>query len=209
MREQIYTIPIGEAYERADGCPICALRRKLEQETLQYTLGGAMMEPDVRVAMNAAGFCPEHQRALMGMGNRLSLALILESRLDTLAQSPPDKLPALAGRCYVCERTQGFMDKILENILYLWETQPEFRERMASRRHCFTDTAQLLGTAQKTMRRRAFGQFAESFGAVAKAEAEALKASVSRFCRSFDHRFAGQNLGDDKQAVERASEWLA
>lgn len=30
MAEQLYTIPINEAFEEYDGCPMCRLRRKLE-----------------------------------------------------------------------------------------------------------------------------------------------------------------------------------
>ena len=31
MAEQLYTIPINEAFEAYDGCPMCRLRRKLEK----------------------------------------------------------------------------------------------------------------------------------------------------------------------------------
>lgn len=52
--EQIYTIPVNEAFEAgaADpscGCPICALYRKLEEDELDLILGASMMEPDVRI----------------------------------------------------------------------------------------------------------------------------------------------------------------
>lgn len=208
MKEQIYTIPIGEAYDEPDGCPICRLQEKLTQETLTYTLGAAMMEPDVRVTMNAQGFCSEHLRVLLGMGNRLSFALVLESRLDTLMHMTPEKLAASADTCYVCARSSGFMDKCLENILFLWETQPEFREKMQSRRHCLPHTAALLKLAPKAMRKKNYLLFAATFPKTTQQELEAIKGGVSRFCKSFDHRFAGQELGEDKQAVERAVAYL-
>lgn len=32
MAEQLYTIPINEAFEQYDGCPLCRLRVKLERQ---------------------------------------------------------------------------------------------------------------------------------------------------------------------------------
>ena len=81
MSEKIFTIPINEAFDGHDGCPMCRLRSALEENTLSCTLGAAMMEPDVRIKMNAAGFCREHLSALRSMKNKLALALILESHL--------------------------------------------------------------------------------------------------------------------------------
>ena len=209
MKEQIYTIPIGEAYALSDGCPMCRLFRKLEEETLAYTLSPAMMEPDVRTTMNAKGFCPEHMQVLLQKQNRLSLALVLESRLDTLRRMPAEKLAAAADSCFVCERANGFMDKCAENILYLWETQEEFREVMLTRRHCLGHIAALLKLGQTELRRKVYAQFAAQMEEQAKRETEALLQSVSRFAKSFDHRFSGQDLGDDKQAVEAACAWMA
>lgn len=44
MKETIYTIPVNEAFDTADGCPFCALARRLEEERVDYTLGASMME---------------------------------------------------------------------------------------------------------------------------------------------------------------------
>ena len=67
--EQIYTIPVNEAFEAgaADhscGCPICSLYRKLEEDELDLILGASMMEPDIRIVTNQLGFCREHFKKL-------------------------------------------------------------------------------------------------------------------------------------------------
>ena len=49
MKEQIYTIPVNEVYDTDCECPLCELEKKLEKETLDYTLGAAMMEPEFRM----------------------------------------------------------------------------------------------------------------------------------------------------------------
>ncbi|MDR1438577.1 MAG: DUF6062 family protein [Clostridiales bacterium] len=81
MKESIYTIPISEAFGRLDGCPLCSLERGLEAASLEYVMGAAMMEPDVRAKTNEQGFCSAHLSKMLAMNNRLSLSLLLESHL--------------------------------------------------------------------------------------------------------------------------------
>ena len=63
--EQIYTIPVNEAFEKVQEegfctCPFCLMYNRLEDKELDLILGASMMEPDVRLKTNEAGFCPEH-----------------------------------------------------------------------------------------------------------------------------------------------------
>ena len=85
MPEKIFTIPINEAFDIRDGCPLCRMREKLEEQTLESALGAAMMEPAIRIEMNREGFCSPHLQAMYRKKNKLALGLILESRLDELA----------------------------------------------------------------------------------------------------------------------------
>ena len=101
MAEQLYTIPINEAFDQYDGCPLCRLRAKLEQQSLTYIMGAAMMEPDIRIVTNKLGFCRDHFHKMLGMGNRLSLALMLESHLQYVAEQIPEpdgKKPGRLGK---------------------------------------------------------------------------------------------------------------
>ena len=88
MAEQLYTIPINEAFEQYEGCPLCRLRAKLEKQSLNYIMGAAMMEPDIRIVTNRLGFCRNHFHQMLDMGNRLSFALIsvLKRRLSFSAK---------------------------------------------------------------------------------------------------------------------------
>ena len=56
MKDSIYTIPLSEVLEPKDGCPICRLRNILENRCLEYIMGAAMMEPDIRMKTNREGF---------------------------------------------------------------------------------------------------------------------------------------------------------
>ena len=74
MRESILTIPVTDIFEPKCGCPICRLRDTLEQRTVEYIMGAAMMEPDVRMETNKLGFCKTHFEQMRACKNRLSLA---------------------------------------------------------------------------------------------------------------------------------------
>ncbi len=104
--EQIYTIPVNEAFdaapvavlpedvkaveENAPLCPLCRLYDKLNDQELTRILGAAMMEPDVRIETNKHGFCGAHYRAMFRRKNRLGLALMMESHLDCLEKELKD-----------------------------------------------------------------------------------------------------------------------
>ena len=87
--EQIYTIPVNEAFEASAsdascGCPLCTLYRKLEENELELILGASMMEPDVRIQTNREGFCRLHYDMMFVRKNRLGMALTLESHLKEM-----------------------------------------------------------------------------------------------------------------------------
>ena len=85
MREDICTIPINEVFEKGDGCPVCRMRSMLKDRIVDYVLGPAMMEPDTREITNKKGFCRRHLPMLFGKGNRLGLALVLETHVKELS----------------------------------------------------------------------------------------------------------------------------
>jgi hypothetical protein len=207
VKETIYSIPINESFETVDGtCPVCRLHRKLIDDTLDYILGPAMMEPDVRKRTNALGFCPEHLTALINRQKRLPLALMLETHLQTLAG---DEKRLFGGGCYVCDRAGGFVDAYYGNILYLWRTEDSFRKLWdAQPMICRPHTAALAAAAPKALAKKETPVFLASLRQKAEAHINSLGDSLAVFLRSFDHRFAGEELGEHKQAVQAAAKFL-
>lgn len=228
MRETIYTIPINEAFEEKQGCPLCTLRRKLERDSVEYIMGAAMMEPDVRIETNRRGFCAKHYRQMLGMKGRLSLALTLESRLGELrgyiekeaVRGFGKKLdPARAAElirgtahgCFVCERIAGFEEHYYKNVLHLWKTVPEFRERFIEQPYfCLEHTAGLLGHAPEVLGKKNYEEFDRVLIELVDRYLVELNNDVSAFCQSFDYRSAGKPLGEAQRiAPERAIEFLS
>ena len=85
MKDDITSIPISEVFEPKDGCPVCRLRDMLEDRSVTYITGAAMMEPDVRIETNKAGFCRHHYGQMLGKGKKLTVALIMQSHLAQIS----------------------------------------------------------------------------------------------------------------------------
>lgn len=151
MAEKIYTIPINEAFEHAvlhepADCPFCLLYDMLEKNELDIILGASMMEPDIRIETNKKGFCQQHFDKMFEKGNRLGLGLILESHIaeveknvfsggtafDGKGEKEQVKLESLEKSCYICDRIEAAFAKMLDNMVYLWETEEDFRGKFAA-----------------------------------------------------------------------------
>ena len=84
--EQIYTIPVNEAFELVGdkpecGCPFCHLYRKLQEDEIEIILGASMMEPDIRIKTNEEGFCGRHYARMLVRKRMLGMGLIMQSHL--------------------------------------------------------------------------------------------------------------------------------
>lgn len=223
MTEKNYTIPINEEFDKYDGCPVCRLHAKLERQSLEYIMGAAMMEPDVRIRTNETGFCSRHFHDMLAMNNRLSLALMLQTHLKEIAgladvtsktgkkeiKTAVEKLTKMADSCFLCDRIADTLDKYCSNIVFLWKTEPVFREKLQKQPwFCFHHTAALLRSGSDILNTKLLGEFAADLFRVTGNGLAASSDLVDRFCKSFDYRFAGGDLGDAKYASERAIDYL-
>lgn len=100
MKETIYTIPVNDAYAADSHCPLCAMENKLDAQMIEYYLGPALMEPDVRKTTNSKGFCKDHLAALYNReDNRLGLGLTLHTHLQDIIEDLGSEIKqAIPGR---------------------------------------------------------------------------------------------------------------
>lgn len=229
MKETIYTIPINEAFEQRDGCPLCRLRRKLEHDSLDYILGAAMMEPEIRVETNRQGFCASHYQTMLGMNRKLSLALTLESRLAQLSQYLDADEKKASGRgfgsakntrgalresaesCYVCNRIATFEEHYFRNIFHMWKTMPQFHLLLMQQPYfCLSHAAKLMDLAPGALGKKEGAEFVRIVAEMTRNYLAELGSDVSAFCKSFDYRSSGSVLRpEQKTAPERAIEFLS
>ncbi len=224
--EQIYTIPINEAFEagaadKTCGCPICSIYRKLEENELDTVLGGAMMEPDVRIKTNELGFCKTHYDMLLGMKNRLAMALTLESHLDTLKKDlspnalaalfakPAARVDKLQGTCYICGKVDYHFERIMDTVVAMWKSDEEFSKKYAAQPYfCLPHYKLLLDAAKNGLSKRDYTDFEKQTSAIVKDYLEELSGDVSWFCRKFDYRYENEPWYNAKDSVERAVVFL-
>lgn len=225
MAETIYTIPINEELEaRAQSeeicCPLCNLYKKLESDELSLILGASMMEPDVRIKTNRLGFCSHHFDKMLTNGKRLPLALMLESHLNELYSeigkrcASPEKtvkrIEMLDSTCYVCDRVESNFTRLVSNMVYMWETDEEFRRKFDSQKYfCISHYARLVSCAKQEMPKKVFKEFAESAQSIAGSVLEKLCDDVSWFCKKYDYRYENEPWGDAKDSPERAVKFLS
>ncbi len=224
--EQIYTIPVNEAFEasRDDpsiGCPLCALYRKLEENELDLILGASMMEPDIRIITNKTGFCKTHYDMMFVRKNRLGMALTLESHLVELqkevkngligkpGEKPMSRIAKLEDSCYICGRIEYNFSRMIETVVYLWENDPEFREKFAAQPYfCLPHYRRMLEVAQKKQNKKCFPAFAKAAAEIVESYMGELTEDVSWFCKKFDYRYDAEPWYNSKDAVERAMRFL-
>lgn len=228
--EQIYTIPVNEAFEASAtdhtlGCPLCALYNKLEDNELDLILGASMMEPDVRIKTNRSGFCRTHYDMMLGRKNRLGMALTLESHLGELrdetklgglgamlgdaASRPVSRIGELEQTCYVCDRIAYHFDRMTDTVVWLWDNDEDFPAKLSSQPYfCLPHYRKLLEYAKKRLAKKRYAEFAKAAAGVVEPYFEELSSDVSWFCKKFDYRYGDEPWGNSRDSVERAIKFL-
>ena len=225
--EQIYTIPVNEAFEasakdKACGCPFCTLYNKLEDDELELVLGASMMEPDVRIKTNKEGFCKTHYDMMFVRKNRLGMALTLESHLAELSSEIKDKgflskpgdrpmsrISKLEESCYVCRRIEFNFNHMIETAVLLWDTDEEFDAKLKAQPYfCLPHYNRLLSVAAQRLQKKKFAEFEKICADIVNGYISDLNEDISWFCKKFDYRYADEPWYESKDSVERAIKFL-
>lgn len=229
--EQIYTIPINEAFEKGMeantcDCPICKLFDKLERKEVEMALGPSMMEPSTRIITNEKGFCSEHFDMLVAQNNSLSLALVLESHLATLKEKMDGNfITNLFGgktrnhikasksahqTCFICERLEPHYNRMIENTVLLYAYDSQFKVKLKAQKYfCLPHYQMLIEYAKKNLDKQKYADFFEDISSVEKKYFDKIIKDVSWYCKKFDYRYDSEPWYDSKDAVERAIRFLS
>lgn len=226
MRDSIYTIPVNEVFEPKCGCPICQMRDTLEERSVEYIMGAAMMEPDVRIETNRKGFCKFHFDQMLRRKNRLSLALMLESRLMEVTEHGLEPgTPAESGglfrkkeavqvqnSCFVCDKIAWAQNGMYDTTLQMYSQSPEFRTLYREQDYlCLAHYKELTAAAQgRRMDKKLRAQFLEDSKQLCKKYLDEVQKDVSHYCKMFDYRNSGADAdwGNSRDSIERAIYFL-
>ena len=182
-----------------------------------------MMEPDIRIKTNRLGFCNKHYGMMFERKNRLGLALMLESHLDELREDIGKRLISLSPvgdnarkrlneldqSCYVCDRIEFSLSKMLETALYLYEHDGEFFKKFKSQPYfCLKHFNRLSALAKAKMSKKVYSAFYEDLSGTVFSYMDSLRADVKHFIKKFDYRYEDEPWGNSKDSVERAIKFL-
>ena len=228
--EQIYTIPVNEAFEKVQEedshiCPFCLMYNRLEANELDLILGASMMEPDVRLKTNELGFCDAHLGMMFGRPKRLPLALMLESHLDQIAKdldgnmgmfigktgdAAAKRLDRLEHSCYICDRIEYNFSRMIETAALLWQSDSAFHDKVKKAPYfCLPHYGRFIRAAKDRLSKKDFAEFYETVHALETAYFDELRGDVSWFCKKFDYRYENEPWGNAKDAPERARLFLS
>lgn len=225
--EQIYTIPVNEAFDSVaehseEGCPFCRLYRKLQEDELDIILGASMMEPDIRIKTNELGFCGTHYRMMLSRQRMLSFGLILESHLDEVAKSLSPKtllnkssaslsaLRELEESCYVCSRIDKNLSAMIATAVYLFESDPNFKEKFKKAPYfCLPHYRRMLEYASKKMSKRSYTELYGLSHQINETYIKSLRSDVSWFCKKFDYRYDEEPWYNSKDSIQRSIKFLS
>lgn len=225
MRDDICTIPVSEGFEEKDGCPICRMRAIAEKRVIDYIMGAAMMEPDVRLNTNELGFCSCHFDQMMKAGNRLSLALILDSHLQEIDKQifadgkifkPSEKKTLyravrLEETCFVCSKLNFGMANMIDTVYRVYESDKEFRALFSEQTElCLPHYRLLMQYIPEKMDSDIKKQFKSEAKRLAQGYLKELCGDVRHFCEMFDYHNNGDDAdwGNSKDSIERAVAYL-
>lgn len=222
MRDDICTIPVSEVFEQTDGCPICRMKHTVEQHLITYILGDAMMEPDVRIETNKIGFCAEHYDKMTSCRGRLQLALMLEThvkeienqifggKLFNTATKKSQKSQKVADSCFICQKINWGMERMIETIYRCYEKERDFRELFnAQPQFCMHHFNLLISGADKKKMPSYYSEFKSNVTRITTDYIKSLGEDISKYCSMYDYRNAGQtDWGNSQDAVERTIAFL-
>ncbi len=223
MHERIYTIPVNTAFEQHDDCPFCLLYKQLEGTEIDLITGASMMEPDVRIRTNEMGFCRHHFDLMYENQKRLSLALTIQSHLESLkkdisaggflsrdaAAKPIKRIGQLNKSCYVCGRIENNFEKMFETACLLFDEEQEFRNKFMSQKlFCLPHYSRMLEAAKRVMSKRFYPELVKEADIIEQNYLSSLYDDISLFCKKFDYRYKDEPWGTAKDSVERSIDFL-
>ena len=230
MKEQLYTIPVNDAFAVDCECPVCSMYDSLEKDAIEFTMGPSYMEDDIRMETNKIGFCTHHVKQLYKHQNRLGLALILHTHMqrtnrdleDLLSSDKPVKKGLFAKKtenaspvteyienlnhsCYICNRIDRIFARYLATIYHCYEHDEEFRRKFAaSKGFCTKHFGMLYEGAPSSLSGKRLPEFIKTLNEVYLTNMKRVTDDLEWFTDKFDYRNEDKPWKNSKVALPRS-----
>lgn len=230
MKEQLYTIPVNDAFAVDCECPVCSMYDSLERDAIEFTMGPSYMEDDIRMETNKIGFCSHHVKQLYKHQNRLGLALILHTHMqrtnrdleELLSSDKPVKkglfskktenaspvteyIENLNHSCYICNRIDRIFARYLATIYHCYEHDEEFRQKFASSKgFCTKHFGMLYEGAPSALSGKRLPEFIQTLNQVYLTNMKRVTDDLEWFTDKFDYRNEDKPWKNSKDALPRS-----
>lgn len=230
MKEQLYTIPVNDAFAVDCECSVCSMYDSLEKDAIEFTMGPSYMEDDIRMETNKIGFCTHHVKQLYKHQNRLGLALILHTHMqrtnrdleDLLSSDKPVKKGLFAKKtenaspvteyienlnhsCYICNRIDRIFARYLATIYHCYEHDEEFRRKFAaSKGFCTKHFGMLYEGAPSSLSGKRLPEFIKTLNEVYLTNMKRVTDDLEWFTDKFDYRNEDKPWKNSKDALPRS-----
>ncbi|MBQ3571572.1 MAG: hypothetical protein IJA15_01960 [Clostridia bacterium] len=215
MQYHISTGLIIKHFEENCGCPLCTIEKIVESNICRELLADGCMDDDVRMEVNAKGFCEKHFDQLFQMTSKLGLALQITTRMDTLfkkaikepknvrdAKKQGKILDEEQQKCIVCDYTEKEMVKYYKTIAQLYSNEEQFINLFTNcEGFCLKHYSKLLQYSDY-----AYFSAKKYLDALYAVESKRLNQSVEylkAFATRHDYRNLGKPLGEAANALPR------
>ncbi|MBR2498416.1 MAG: hypothetical protein IKB67_01750 [Clostridia bacterium] len=219
MSYHIDTGLIKEKFNTDCECPLCEIKKVVEEQFLHEFLNDAVMEDNTRIKVGKNGFCARHFDMLFSRQNKLSVALQIGTRVEKLqhlfepsanvrtAIKQAEAITKSSTTCVICDLVEDSMVKYYKTIAQMFQKERDFfKTLISSKGFCIHHYAELL----KYSRHAGFvsKEYVKILGNTQKRNMERLQEELKKFCDKHDYRNALEPLGSAETALPRMREKL-
>lgn len=234
MKEKLYTIPMNDAVNADDECPLCNAARALEQDAIDFAIGpgASYMESDIREQTDKIGFCRHHFQMMFDYGNSLGNALILSSHIrkvkGDLAKQMASYKPGASGmfkkaeesnvesyisglskRCYVCEYYSDTYKRYVDTFFYLYENDDAFADKIKSGKgFCLEHMSELLSVAPSHLKGDKLKSFTDMLFKLQEENLDRIEEDINWFVEKFKYENKDKDWKNSKDAIPRTIQKL-
>ena len=228
MKEQLYTIPVNDAFNEPCECPLCKIYDNLEQESIDFMSGPSYMEDDIRMETNKTGFCTKHIKQLYDRQNRLGIALMLHTHMkhtgehiEKMAKSCNSSKKSLFGKkeksplidyikeiensCYICNRIENVFDRYIKTVIHCYTHDDDFKKKFnESKGFCTKHYGMLYEYAEKTLNSSALNNFISDLNDIYINNFKRVTDELEWFIDKFDYKNENEPWKNSKDAIQRS-----
>ena len=229
MAEQLYTIPVNDAFSTDCECPLCLMQRDLEKDAIEFTMGPSYMEDDNREVTDKLGFCRRHLEIMYKNKNKLGLALMLKTHTDktiremkalaggakpkasglfSKKQDTPavvDYIKKLESTCFVCGRITPVFERYIDTIFHMWKKDKEFVEKFGKcKGFCTKHYGMLYEAGADKLNQTQYDEFLTVLNKIYFEGMDRVNADMSWFIDKHDYRNKQADWGTSRDSLQRA-----